>query len=338
MNIYDYILKYQDKKIEEINNLDALIFTRLSYLHIENIQDKLPISIFDLNEYLEEMKTNERDTKLINLLKDTKRYRNLVINRCESILDIAKEEQFMAITITLPKNSLFISFRGTNKNVYGFKEDMNMSFKVVPSCIDGLNYLENENKLKKLYIGGHSKGGHIAMYSAINASLSTKIRIMKVYNFDGPGFLEIDNNFVKMQDKIINFFPEDSVVGRMLNNTSIIYPVKTTKQGIESHNLYKWMINDNDLLYGKLTKESDEFHEVCLSLIKKISLEKREVVINYFFNLMMQGKIKNIKDLNVETIKDFIKNTPKLNKEEKNELMIFMKTLFKCCLPSLNKK
>lgn len=338
MNIYDYIVKNGDNKIVEINNLDALIFVRLSYLHIENIEDKLPISIFDLTEYLDEMKTNERDKKLVNLLKDTKRFRNLVIKRCESILNKENEEQFMAITIFLPKNSLFVGFRGTNKNIYGFKEDLNMCYKVIPSCLDGVKYLEKESKIKKIYVGGHSKGGHIAMYSAANANFETKARIIKVFNFDGPGFLEIKDNFIKMHDKIFNFFPEDSVVGRLLNNSAIIYPVKTEKNGIESHNLYHWMVDDSDFIYGNITKESDKFHDTCLALIKKIPLEKREIVINYFFSLMMQGKIKNIKDLSIDTIKEFIRNTPKLNKEEKNELMIFMKLLFKCCIPNLTKK
>ena len=44
MNIYDY-LKNNNDKITEINELDALIFSRLAYIHIETIKDKLPISI-----------------------------------------------------------------------------------------------------------------------------------------------------------------------------------------------------------------------------------------------------------------------------------------------------
>ncbi len=53
---------------------------------------------------------------------------------------------------------------------------------------------------------------------------------------------------------------------------------------------------------------------------------------------MMEGKIKNIKDLNLEKLRELIKNIPKLNKEEKEELMIFMKSLIKSCLPNLTKK
>lgn len=39
-----------------------------------------------------------------------------------------------------------------------------------------------------LIIGGHSKGGNLAVYSAVFCKDSVKNRIERVINADGPGF------------------------------------------------------------------------------------------------------------------------------------------------------
>ena len=337
MNIYNYIENNNDE-LDTINNLDALILTRLSYLHIENIKERLPISIEKLNNYLDDIKTNRNDKKLIDLLKKNNRFKNIEIIRCQDILDKEKEEQFFALTIKLPNDSLFISFRGTNKNIYGFKEDLNMSYKIIPSCLDGVKYLESEKVCSKIYLGGHSKGGHIAVYAACHTTFFRRLKIVKIFNFDGPGFLDYNEPFLRMKSKIINFFPESSIVGRLLENNGNIIAIKTNKDGIEAHNLYNWTVEDNDLKIGMLSKNSDDFSLACKSLLKTIPMEKRENIINYFFNLMLKGEIKNIRDIDLKKIKDMVNSVPETTKEEKEELMHFFKLLIKCSIPTVIKK
>ena len=332
MNIYNYIKK-QNNLINQVNSIDALILTRLSYIHFEKILDKLPISISNLFDYLSIVTTNKNDIKLITLLKNSNRFRDIIVNKCLHIENNDKEEILTAISILLPNNSLFIAFRGTTKNAIDFKEDMNMSYKIVPSCLDATCYLKKEKNYKKIYLSGHSKGGHIAMYAASHINYFIRKRIVQVYNFDGPGFLEIDDNFLKMKDKIINYFPENSVVGRIMNNEAKIIPIKTNKQGIEAHNIYNWKVYNNDFIMGKLNKNSDEFHNICLKVLEIIPKEKREEIINYFFSLILKGEIKNIKDLKITKIKGIINQLPHLSKEEKKVLMDYFKILIKCSIP-----
>ena len=143
-NIYNYIENYCNDEIDEITYLDALIFSRLSYVHIEKLQDKLPFSIMDLNNYLNHLKISSKDKKLINLLSMKKRFKNLYIERCLNIEDDNKREQFFAVTIHLPHNNFFIAFRGTNKSIVGLIEDLDMSYKVIPSQEEAVSYLEGE--------------------------------------------------------------------------------------------------------------------------------------------------------------------------------------------------
>lgn len=104
------------------------------------------------------------------------------------------EKQFSAITVILPDNTIYVSYRGTDNTLIGWKEDFNMSFKShIASQISAKEYLENIAKKypnKKIRIGGHSKGGNLAVYASIFADSEVKKRIINVYNNDGPGFNE----------------------------------------------------------------------------------------------------------------------------------------------------
>ena len=332
-NICDYALNYQDEEINQINEIDALIFARIAYVHFENILDKIPLRIRDISDYLKTIKLNFRDKKLIEILKNAPRYQNLEIIRCENVLDSDKEEQFLALTIKLPNNDVVISFRGTSKNIIGFKEDLNMSFGTIPSQVDALNYVNTTKNYRKMYLVGHSKGGNLAMYAGLNLGFFKRIKLAKIYNFDGPGFLEIPKNFSKIKDKIINYYPETCIVGRMLSNDSTYYVIRTNTFGIEAHNIYSWMLDDNLLIRGNFTNNSDEFAKTCDTFILNVSEEKRRIIVNYLFELILKGDIKNIKELNLESAKEIITKIPQVSKNEKEELINLMRSFLKAMLP-----
>lgn len=337
MDIFDYI-KNNDSVLEELNTLDAIVLTRLSYLHLEDIEIMYPIKISALENYIKNIKTNHNDAKLVTLLSKSKRFKDIEIKRFKHIEDNIIEEVFTGITFSLPCNTIFIAFRGTGKKPTDFKEDMNMSYRIVPSCFEGIKYIEEEKNYSKMYISGHSKGGHIAMYSASHTTFFNRIKIIKVFNFDGPGFLDITKELKGIQDKIINYFPESSIVGRLMNSIGQIEVIKTEKQGIEAHSIYNWKINNNGLVKGELTNNSNLFHEECLSLLETISKEKREDIINQLFSLMLKGELKNIKELDLVKIKDLIGSIPHLEKEEKDALISFFKMLLKVSMPEVNPK
>jgi len=332
-NIYNYVLEYQNEEIKEINTIDAMVFARLSYLHLEEVQDKLPVKIKDLNSVIEHLKTNSYDKKLVELVSNAKRFKELEIERCHYILDKERECQFFAITIILPNNEAFISFRGTNRNIIGYKEDLNMSYMTIPAQEEAVNYLNSELSFKKYYLGGHSKGGNMAMYAGIYAKYMRRSKIKKIFNFDGPGFLELDDKFYLMRKKIINYFPECSIVGRLMQNDNYINAIKVSKSGIEAHNLYNWKVIRDDLEYGLLSCNSDAFHESCLKLLSVIDKEKRKIIIDYLFLLVLKGEIKSIKELTMEDVKKIVNNVPKIEKKDKEELLNFMKSFMKMLLP-----
>ena len=63
-----------------------------------------------------------------------------------------------------------------------------------------------------LYLGGHSKGGNLAMYAAIREQ-TIQPAITRVYNFDGPGFRPSfyeRYDCTAILDRIHTYVPKDS--------------------------------------------------------------------------------------------------------------------------------
>ena len=328
-NIYDYIEEYGDDNIVKINSLDALIFSRLSYVHIEDLWNMLPFTISDLNNYIKgigKIKISSKDKKLVELLSKKKRFKDLVILGCKNIFNKTEGIQFFAMTIELPDNTLFIAFRGTDKSMIGLMEDVDMSYKIVPSQVCALSYVLDTKGYKKIYLGGHSKGGNLAVYAFINAKITKKLQIKKVYNFDGPGFLETENN--SLSSRINNYYPEGSFIGRMLNGIGKVNVIKSYKNGLEGHNLYNWAVDKDKFIKGSFNAYSDEFDVSCKRLLNTIKLEKREIIIHYIYDLMEKRKI-NLKEFDIKKIKNLLSKSPVINKEEKEELISFLKVLIK---------
>ena len=332
MNIYNYI-KNNNIVIDEINEIDALIFSRISYIHLEELKNKLPIKIGDINKY--NLKMGIRDKKFIDLLTKSKRFCDIVITRCQNILDNEKIEQFFAVTFLISKNTAFIAFRGTNKSITGLMEDINMSYMTIPSQYSAAIYV-NDERIYNLYLGGHSKGGNLAMYAAFNTNFFIKRRIKKVYNFDGPGFLSLNKKYMRVKRKIISFYPECSFVGRMLYNDSEKYVFKTFKDGLEGHNIYNWKILDNSLETGIFSKNSNDFALINDTLIKRIDINRRRIIVKEIFSLIKNNKF-NISNFDFQELKDIIRKNKLILNDEKDILLEYVKILFKVMLPRIKR-
>ena len=154
-NIVDYLKWRGDLTFDKdpINEIDNLIFSRISYLPFEKIQFQDKSKFI---EFADQFKTlaNEDfyqidDLDLIDELAKSARFKNLIFSDYFEKLDLVEEKQFAAITVTLPDNEIYISYRGTDASIIGWKEDFNMSFMTnVPSQLEGVNYLE---KIAKKY-------------------------------------------------------------------------------------------------------------------------------------------------------------------------------------------
>ena len=353
-NILDYLNWRGDLtfKQDRINEIDCIILSRFSYLpfkdiniekidNIENIANKM--KNLDLNRFIW-----KDDKEFIVKLGKTNRFKDLIITDYKEILDLEAEKQFAAVTIWLPKGYRYISYRGTDMSLVGWKEDFNMSFmQNIPSQLEAVKYLnEIGSKYRgKLIVGGHSKGGNLAVYASMFCKDRIKKKIVEVINADGPGFDEAifnTENYLKTLEKVNTYIPQSSIIGRLLEHDGDYQIIQSTQKGIMQHDIYSWQVNATNLVrIQNLTNNSNLVDKVVRDWLKNTTPEKRKNFINVIYDVLVATDAKNINDFGVDTIKKVatvIKSYKNIEKEERKEIEAMIKLMFESARNTIKQK
>ena len=325
--LFDYLNWRGDLSFESVpvGEVDSLIFSGLSYIDFsdsvgEDLGEKKPAVL--LNATRSYLKAQSGIIKsmgliipreIITLLVRTSKTARFGLTRpfCHVNRVCDQEEiQFSATSFMLPGGDTFVAFRGTDDTLVGWKENFNMSFmQPVPAQTEALKYLERIASLTegRLYVGGHSKGGNLAVYASVKASESVKARISAVYNHDGPGF---DRDFIEsadydeMRDRIFTLVPQTSVVGMMLEHEERYTVVKSSSTGLLQHNPLSWAVMGGGFI--KLDSIDEESRLIDSSLkawLAEISPEERERFVDELYEALVSTNAKTLSDLNADKIK-----------------------------------
>lgn len=353
-NVFDYLYWRGDLTFDKVpfNEIDNLIMSRISYFPLENIIDneitikeayeKVLLGISN-NNYL-----NNLDDNLFRELSRSLRYKDLILSNFINDIDYNKEQQFGAITIKLPNNTVYVSFRGTDNTIIGFKEDLNMSFlDELPSQKNAVNYLNNLiNTNYNIIVGGHSKGGNLAIYGSLYCDLEIQDRIIGIYNNDGPGFLkELINSeeYNRIKKRIHTFIPGSSIVGRLLNVCEEYTIVKSDNKFILQHDLYSWEIEKDKLItLEDLNKDSKYIEKIVDDWLNNLDIEDRKIFVDTIYNVVAGTNAITLNDLyknvfvTLKNIKSTYKNINQKNKQIVEKTLKFLLLSIKNIL--LNKK
>lgn len=325
-NINDYLSWRGDIPINDefvFNEVDSLILARFSYLIFNKIQmnDEETIEtiskkmkVFDNEEFM-----YNGDKELITNLGQSKRFKNMLVTDYIQNNDKKIEQQFSAITIHISEEEMYFSFLGTNGTILGWKEDFNMAFmENVPCQIAGREYtkkIAQKYSDKKIRIGGHSKGGNVAIYSAMTASKKIQDRIIKVYNYDGPGF---NKNIIskyensKIFSKFETYIPQDSIIGRLLNHKEKMTITYSIEKGFLQHDIYSWQVLKDNLVHSeKNTNISEDIDKVMTEWLEVTTNEQREIVIDAIFELFYSTDSETFREMS----KNLSTNLPKVLKK-----------------------
>ena len=169
--------------------VDALVFSWLASLRIP---EELPAACTEEGVTIAEMGARENVLGLVAPVHDPKQSELLlracaesprfgVITGCRAADEWSRttEKQFSAITFLLPQGA-FIAFRGTDNTLVGWKENFNMAFRdVVPAQEEAVTYVKRIGDALRcsLWLGGHSKGGNLALFATANCDPLTRLRI-----------------------------------------------------------------------------------------------------------------------------------------------------------------
>lgn len=311
----DYIQWRGDLSIlqDEFNEIDSLILSRFSYFPLDEIiEENEIVTIQELSKRFQEKDRSnlailwEDDVDLFPLMGQSKRFGEMKVSRYVNKISEEEEKQFSAVTIQIPDDTIFISYRGTDNTIIGWKEDFNMSFQNhVASQLDAVKYLEEvAEQLKrktKIRIGGHSKGGNLAVYAAIFASNKVKDRILKIYNNDGPGFgdeITKTKEYKEIIGKVNTYMPQDSIFGRLLNHEETYTVVQSVQKGIMQHDLYTWQVQGKDFVSLKEVTNGSKFIDKSIKdWLEKIEVKQREQVIDIIFEMIHTTQVETFAQL-----------------------------------------
>ncbi len=341
--VFDYISWRGDISLSELapNEVDSLVFSLISYIDFDGIvpspNENKGISLLAaVRRYLRRHKGENQKLGLIMPKESilllaraakSKRFGETRLTGYVNHICDGEQKQFSALTFRWrgadEREKAFVAFRGTDDTIIGWKENFNMSFmQPVPSQLEAVAYLEEISRITDadIYVGGHSKGGNLAVYGAVKCAPHIKERILYVYNFDGPGF---DSDFVKgvdyldMREKIHTIVPQSSVIGMLLEHEENYEVVKSYESGLLQHNGMSWEVMGGSFTHlESVTSESRLIDETLKSWLEEMTAEQRQEAIDSIYTSLTGSNAKTLTDLNTDK-RSLVKAWSSMNNESR---------------------
>ena len=302
-----------------LNEVDGLLFSLLSYLDYSSTvpqghgEGSVPLQAV-LNSFLSRhvhlkkfpmgLIFSKEVLGLIRQIKDTRRFRNVEMRAFVNEIDEVEQKQFSAVTFLPGDGTALVTFRGTDDSLVGWKEDLNMCFlPVIPAQTAAVDYLQtaSENFDGDLLLAGHSKGGNLAVYSAVHSKREVRERITTTFCYDGPGFgkrILDDPIYLKMRPTVRSFVPQATLVGLLLEHDDNYTVVKSRQTGILQHDGLSWEVKGGGFVcLDKLSLGSRRNDKTLNKWIRDLSPEQREEFVNAIYQLFQVEGVHTVGDL-----------------------------------------
>lgn len=326
-NITDYVrwVGGTDFEGRPFSRVDNIVLCQLSYLDLKDIPElNTEDGVMTLREAVSALTNlglsirkmapddSERFTALVKAAASSVRFGELYIS---SFIDVLNEEdslQFSAMTFSSAPDGKwgFVAFRGTDSTIAGWKEDFMTSFQLTSSQLLAEEYLRSAlDKYDTVTVGGHSKGGNLAVYSAAVLPDVLLARIDHIYTNDGPGFCPevLSTELIKrVNPKTTRILPQFSVVGSVFApDIDDSYIIKSDKQMADQHELCSWGIDHGDLLLAPegIDPLAERINKGIDRWIFSVDINERKRFINAFFDSMGEDGTKTLEEFTAQGTK-----------------------------------
>ncbi|MGN0999499.1 MAG: DUF2974 domain-containing protein [Faecousia sp.] len=307
------------------NEVDALIFSALSYIRFDGVVSALPQDWKLLEQVAQELlalpDAQERprvkqDLELLALAAQCPRFSRIGMSYYQDTFIPEEETQFAAVTFFLPDCTAFLAYRGTDNTLVGWKEDFNMTFQdTIPAQRLALEYLTHfaEGNRTPLRLSGHSKGGNLAVFAAAQCGPELQSRILEVYNQDGPGFTGTmlgSEGYSSIVPKIRTFIPQSSIIGLLLEHEEPHIVIRSREVGVMQHDPYSWDVErDHFVLMEETTEDSKYIDKTLKAWLSGMDKGERNALVDTVFELLSSGGAHRTHELiQPKTIHTILKN------------------------------
>ena len=349
MNLFNFIDKYGCYTFDEVEftEIDNVILSMISYLNLDGIVSRhryepktLKIVADSFFEKFDKKETvvlaTKNAIKIFKNIMNTRRYGNLLLYNY--IYKSSGNNQFGAVTIEINKKLVFVSFEGTDHLISGWKEDFMMCYMFpVPAHKMAIDYL-NKNFLfrrKNIIVGGHSKGGNLALVASMYSNFIVKDRIIKIYNNDGPGLrLKQFNSkeYSSIESRLIYTIPNYSVFGLFFECSKNVEVVRSFRKSLFAHDPLTWVVKDKEFERVELSDFSKKLDVTLHDLVEKYDEEQWEKNVNELFEVFNRANVVSLVDVleNKKLIFTLISESKDMNSETRKFSREVIFIMFNC--------
>ena len=347
MTINGYIKQNKDKSFEELpfSYVDGLIYAELSYINFDLLlgkRDELTFKDIKKEELTKEVFEGSVDANknkiMLNLMRQAKRYQNTKVRNVKRLFSDVDANQFLAVTFVLDDDTLYLSYRGTDTTLIGWKEDAFLTYKdKIKAQEQALNYARYalRGRDNDFYLGGHSKGGNLAFYAALNLSIDKSNNMINAFSYDGPGFKNGITKFPRyknVRNRLVKFLTYNDVIGSFFNNMKRYKVVHSTGLLFGGHDPFYWQIKarNNDFWYVKdVSRASKKYSKRVMKWLESLTYADRKLATEALFDVFANNA--TIYDLFRNFLKNLIsikKSLAKYSEEDREKLKAIIRRLF----------
>ena len=277
---------------------------------------------------------------LLRRMAECPRFREMRVNCFRDHLDVRKAEQFAAVTVELGDGSLYLSFRGTDDTIAGWKEDFLLGCQPeVPAQKKAVAYVKavaGQYPRRKLMLGGHSKGGNLAVYGGIFVPLAIQRRISAVWSNDGPGFygavLETPQH-ARLEGRIHSIVPKSSVVGMLLEHEESYTVVDSDQTGLWQHDGFSWQVLGTGFVTLRQVSRQGRRNDLALKeWVRRLPVDQREKFVDGLFEVLTASGATTLTDLKEDGFRAagaMVRAMKDMEKDTRDALFNAIATLFR---------
>lgn len=277
---------------------------------------------------------------MLRKMADSRRFGEMGFNCFVDWLDVERGEQFAALTVETGDGRLYLSFRGTDDTLAGWKEDFDLAWMPeVPAQKKAEQYVTEvarQYPRRHLLLGGHSKGGNLAVYAGVFCPAAVQRRIDTVWSNDGPGFrddlLDLPQHR-RIEDRIVAIVPKSSVVGMLLEHEGDYTVVDSDQLGFMQHDGFSWQVmGDHFITLRQMTRQAHLSDLEMRKWVRAMTPEQRGKFVDALFAVLTASGAVTLTDLKADSFKAvgaMVRAMKDLDKETRDGLLDFMGLLFR---------
>ncbi len=333
---------------EEFNEVDAVILSLLSYVNLLDIvpsakKGKILLGeasrLFYQKYTKKEINHNALSVRnashLLGKIAKTKRFQDLYLYNYH--YEVTFDMQFGAMCIMLPTKEVYVSYEGTDSYISGWKEDFMFSYMFPTNAQkEAIRYLNQVTGFfgPKIYVGGHSKGGNLALVASMFCKPSVRHKIITVFNHDGPGLRKREfesKEYHKIFPKLVSYVPKSSFVGMLLRHADNYIVIDSKNKKLMQHDATSWIVEKNRFKRAKISEFSKKVEKGIISWLDQLDDKKREKFVSNLFSIFKKAEIHDLNEFKkskLSSMIEILKETKNLDKATRTMMLNYLKAFY----------